>query len=95
MNILIEAIKGGFRVSVPERRWTWWVYPEDHEIRNNGPRYFCKHEIVAPGVTLPMGWTLGDVIDDVVWRYVETVNMFPPADCGIDDRDDSKMEPEV
>ena len=77
MTILVETIDGGYRVSVPSRRWTWWVYPEDHEIRNNGQRYYCKHEIVAPRVTLPMGWTLGHVIDEVVRLFNETAHLFP------------------
>jgi hypothetical protein len=78
MNLLIEAIDGGFRVSVPERRWTWWVYPDDHEIRNNGQRYWCKREVVAPRVTLPMNWSLGNVVDEIRRLYIETVDLFPP-----------------
>jgi len=78
MNILIETIKDGFRVSIPERRWTWWVYPDDHEIRNNGARYFCKREIVAPRVNLPMEWKLGDVINEAVRLYDTEKEFYNP-----------------
>jgi len=64
--ILIEKIDGGYRVTQPAKRWTWWVYPSDLEIRNNGERYKLTGPQVAPRLTLPVGWTLGDVIDAII-----------------------------
>jgi hypothetical protein len=63
--ITIQNIKDGYCVSVPLLRWTYWVYPEDNEIRNNGERYREVGKQVSPRLTLPMGWTLGDVVDEV------------------------------
>lgn len=64
--ILIESIDGGYRVTVPSLRWTWWVYPADHEIRNNGERYRQTGQPVSPRLTLVGNWTIGSVIDEVV-----------------------------
>lgn len=64
--LLIELIEGGYRISVTSRRWTWWVYPNELEIRNNGKRYELTRPPVAPRLTLPTDWTLGDVVDAIV-----------------------------
>ena len=72
--LTIQKIKNGFCVSVPLLRWTYWVYPDDNEIRNNGERYHLQGMQVAPRLSLPTDWTLGDVIDKVV------ENMDHPAD---------------
>lgn len=50
----------------PAKRWTWWVYPSDLEIRNNGERYKLTGPQVAPRLTLPPNWTLGNVIDAII-----------------------------
>lgn len=64
--LLIEEIDGGFRITEPAKRWTWWVYPSDLEIRNNGERYKLTGQQVAPRLTLPQSWTLGDVVNAIV-----------------------------
>ena len=64
--ILIQEIKNGFCVSVPLLRWTYWGDPNDNELRNNGERYHLRGMQVAPRLTLPRGWTLGDVVDQVL-----------------------------
>ena len=72
--IIIEEIDGGYRVSVPCNRWTWWAYPETGDLRNNGPRYQLRGEQVSPRITLPMNWTLGDVIDAVSKKTPKALN---------------------
>ncbi len=64
--ITIQDIEGGYCVSVPLLRWTYWVYPDAREIRNNGERWHLQGMQVAPRLTLPRNWTLGDVIDAVL-----------------------------
>ena len=64
--ITITEIKEGYLVHDDTQDWRWWVYPDEHEIRNNGERYTLTHEQVAPRIDLPMNWTLGDVVDQVI-----------------------------
>ena len=64
--ITITEIKDGYLVTEEAHNWKWWVYPDDHEIRNNGERYTLMHEQVAPRIDLPVNWTLGDVINQVI-----------------------------
>lgn len=71
--IIIEKIKGGYLISETKTRWRYWAYPDDHEIRNNGERHHETHKQVAPRITLPMDWTIGDVVDQIV--HLTTNNM--------------------
>ena len=64
--IAIEKLEDGWRVTETEKRWTYYVYPDGRVLRNNGPRYQLREGIQAQRLTLPIGWSLGDVIDAII-----------------------------
>lgn len=72
-------------ITEPAPRWTWWVYPSDLEIRNNGERYSLTGQQVAPRLTLPPNWTLGDVVNAVLKHNAKLTS--PPID-GLSDEED-------
>lgn len=54
---------GGYRIQLQRennRKWIWWVYPDDRQISNNGPRYTQKGERTGSFLDLPVNWTLND-----------------------------------
>lgn len=75
--IAIEEIPDGFRVIETSSGWTWWVYPEAHEIQNNGDRYNETGVSCVPKLSLRPDWTLGDVVNSVIQE-----RRRPPIDDG-------------
>jgi hypothetical protein len=64
--LIIEQIEGGFRLTHTANRWTYWAYPDELEVRNNGERYKETGRVVGPRLTLPSNWTLGDVVNAII-----------------------------
>jgi len=64
--IAIERIEDGYRITITEFRWTYWVYPDLHEIYNNGERFKARSAPVSPRLTLLGNWTMGTVLDQIL-----------------------------
>ena len=64
--LTIENTKDGLLITSTKQCWSYWVYPEVHEIRNNGERWKPTRGCGSPHLTLPMNWTVGDVVDAIL-----------------------------
>lgn len=81
--ITVESITDGVMVSVPSKGWRYWCYPGDGELRNNGARYTETHQPVAPRLTLPINWTIGDVVDEVLRVLREHIKKYGKDAIGL------------
>jgi len=80
--IAIESYADGFRVTETEKRWTYFVYPNDNDIRNNGARYRLTEQIQARRLNLPVNWTLGDVVNSIIAAYEKEIAEVLDIDYG-------------